>query len=152
MTSSLRGLSGQVYGDNYDPDLRGPLEIIVGLASALSVAERPVEPSDEPIDWPDEIQMSGLPWMLSGYNTKLVKSNRTFEECPEYVLAPYNMYYIIPIIGLRIAKSNGQWIARHYDPDVARYGEGYYVLAKRQHQSQDTPFGEWTDGGRVQRV
>ena len=146
-----------------EPDLRGPSEILIGqslpsnseTAPAEVVEAQPSTVAADPIDWPDKIRMSGLPVHLWGYNTTFLKSNRLINGTPEYVLAPYKLYYFISIIGLRIFKSrDGEWIAQHYDPekDTAVFGSHTRCIVKLPGETQDTPLGMWECNGVVKRA
>jgi hypothetical protein len=105
--------------------------------------------SSKPIndDWPDTIYMSGLPYNLSGYNTSFVKSNKLVNERPTYILKPYKMYFVVPIMGVRIYMAGKKWHMEYLE-DQSIEGN---VLYKRG-TNQDTPFGEWSNGGYLSRM
>src|SRR5271157_238002 len=65
---------------------------------------------DNLADWPLQLKMSRLPFMLQGWNCTFYKTGGTSEGCPIYRLDPYTLYWTIPIIGVRILKVNGRWI------------------------------------------
>lgn len=61
------------------------------------------------MSYPNHIRVSGLPFMLQGWNNIYVKTDRLSEGAPVYELAPYTLYGCIPIIGTRIFKTDGKW-------------------------------------------
>lgn len=95
------------------------------------------------MEFPTKIKMSGLPFMLQGWNNTYYITNQTSDGCPVYKLAPYNLYYMIGIIGTRILRIDGIWrIQRDCDSaptDIYKYGA----------KPQGDPFGHWTNGGVV---
>jgi hypothetical protein len=150
--------------------MNSPLGMIINQSSLKSTSSEETDcvvevttgatetkPEPNSIIWPDHIRMSGLPLSLCGYNTLFVKTDRVSEGCPEYELQPYTLFVFIGIIGLRIFKSNGQWVACHFYPDydgsTSSVPHEYYthsrVLSKLSYQEQVTPFGEWSRGGRI---
>lgn len=43
-------------------------------------------------NFPEQIKMSGLPFMWQGWNTKFELSDEICENCPVYRLYPYTLY------------------------------------------------------------
>ena len=43
-------------------------------------------------NFPEQIKMSGLPFMWQGWNTKFELTDEICENCPVYRLYPYTLY------------------------------------------------------------
>jgi len=66
--------------------------------------------SDAFIDeYPNMIKISGLPFMLQGWNATFVKKKDKTGRII-YRLEPYVLYHIIPIVGVTISKQDNYWI------------------------------------------
>ncbi len=52
---------------------------------------------------PNEVYVSGMPFMLQGWNGRYQRIAK------EFVLCPYVLYGTIPIIGTKIRFQNGRW-------------------------------------------
>ena len=90
--------------------------------------------------------MKGLTFLLQGWNNTYIKTSETKDGCPVYHLASYNLYGLIPIIGVKIYRSNGIWVL-HRDGDdlpteIKKYGAS----------PQSDPFGQWSNGAKVKAV
>ena len=57
--------------------------------------------------YPEKIKVSGLPFMLQGWNTTFVKCIDDGQV--SYRLYGYTLYCFIPIIGVHITETNGKW-------------------------------------------
>jgi len=107
--------------------------------------------TDKPT-YPEKIRMSGLPFMLQGWNTEFVRTSEESDGCPVYYLEPYNLYWLIPIIGGYVKRVKGNWIfQRECDWD------GIHALNKKrcfvQNESPDLyPYGPWTFDAFVKAV
>lgn len=91
--------------------------------------------------YPDKIKMTGLPFMLQGWNCVFhrVAGGRVGEDnTPVYRLEEYTLYFLIPIIGVEIRKEGGKWkFFRDCDygsPSFQKLGD------------HSTPIGTWTNG------
>lgn len=94
--------------------------------------------------FPEKIKMSGLPFMLQGWNNVFHKTNETSEECPIYELKMYVLYGTIDIIGMYIYKQNGIWRARRACDE--------YSLFEKLGFDQSDPFGNWGLNGYVSSI
>ena len=96
--------------------------------------------------FPAQIKVSGLPFMLQGWNAKYYKTSDTSDGCPTYRLEPYNLYKMIAIIGVTIKRINGGWVLQRdcdlFPTSMAKYGAN----------PQGDPFGEWSNGMKVNPV
>lgn len=63
---------------------------------------------------PSEIYVSGMPFMMQGWNGKYKRLTKR----AEFVMQPYILYDTIPIIGTKIFFQNGQWCLQR-DGDVS---------------------------------
>ena len=93
--------------------------------------------------YPSRIKVSGLPFMLQGWNNVFYWTTERRDNKPVYRLEPYVLYWTIPIIGVTIYSRNGKWVfQRDYDdeplPDIYKYG------------AQSDPLGSWTMGMKVE--
>lgn len=96
--------------------------------------------------WPQQIKMSGLPFMLQGWNNVYYKTGELSDGCPVYRLDSYNLYYFISIIGVRIMRLDGVWV-------IWRNGDiGPIDIKKYGSSPQGDPFGHWSNGGSVKPV
>jgi hypothetical protein len=59
------------------------------------------------MSYPDKLKVSGLPFFLHGWNNTYYKTKATSEGCPVYRLDPYVLYWLIPIVGVRLLKYKG---------------------------------------------
>lgn len=76
-------------------------------------------------NWPKKIVVSGLPFMLQGWNNTYVRndllgvvidvSTKYSDDVPIYTLESYWLYGIIPIASVQILRVNGEWILRRLD-------------------------------------
>jgi hypothetical protein len=95
------------------------------------------------MEFPQQIRVKGLPFMLQGWNAVYTKINEESDGCPVYHLEPYTLYWTIPIIGVRILRKNGIWRMKrdcdNYESEIGKYGMA----------PQSDPFGYWTHGSQV---
>lgn len=95
------------------------------------------------MSFPTQIRVSGLPFMLQGWNNTYRSTSMTTDECPIYRLDSYRLYGLIPIIGVTIFRKNGVWMLQRdgdFCPtDIMKYGAG----------PQPDPFGYWSGGAYV---
>lgn len=94
--------------------------------------------------FPEKIKLSGLPFVLQGWNNVFRKTSEIIEDAPVYTLDMYVLYGTIEIIGLTIYKNGGMWCARRNTDD--------YSLFEKEGDDQDTPFGKWGLNGYVSQV
>lgn len=91
-------------------------------------------------NFPSKIKVSGLPFLLQGWNSTYYKSSEVNDGCPVYCLDEYTLYWAIPIIGVKLYRDNGVWVLkRNGDPfpgDIKKYGVS----------PQGDPFGHWSHG------
>lgn len=59
--------------------------------------------------FPENINVSGFPFMLQGWNNSYYKTSEKSEGFPVYRLDPYILYWTIPIIGVNIKMIDGEW-------------------------------------------
>lgn len=57
---------------------------------------------------PDRIRMSGLRFMLQGWNNEFTKTDETSDGFPVYRMPSYTLYGVIDIIGVRIKRVQGR--------------------------------------------
>lgn len=59
-------------------------------------------------DFPEKIKISGLPFMLQGWDTVFI---RCVDDTGKvyYKLDNYTLYFVIDIIGVRIEKKDNKW-------------------------------------------
>lgn len=87
-------------------------------------------------DFSPQIKVSGLPFMLQGWNTTFNRTDKLSENAPVYKLDRYNLYWMISIIGAIIYKLNGKWVfRRNCDRDP--------IFVKSDKDGQLTPYGKW---------
>jgi hypothetical protein len=98
--------------------------------------------SEKKICFPNKIKVSGLPFFLQGWNNIYMKTNQMSEGCPVYELQGYNLYWVMPIIGVIIYRKDGIWQMQR-DCDLHPMG------IKKYGGSQEDPFGYWTSGAIV---
>jgi len=79
-------------------------------------------------DWPIQIRVSGLPFMLQGWNSVYTRADffqeivsvdvmgpplyfplSSSDNAPIYILEAYWLYRIIPITAVKIVRVNGEW-------------------------------------------
>lgn len=93
--------------------------------------------------FPNKIRVSGLPFMLQGWNNVYIKTGEMSDDCPVYKLDSYTLYGVFPIIGVSIFRRNGIWVMQRecdgYPNGIHKYGES----------PQPDPFGYWSDGAYV---
>ena len=106
--------------------------------------------------YPERVRMSGLPFMLQGWNCVFHKSSReTSDGRPVYRLRSYTLYWLYPIIGVRMLREKGSWhLKRDCDDrvlsDLRKLGgpeEG-----DDDGAGGDLPMGHWTYGAAVTEV
>lgn len=68
-------------------------------------------------EYPTHIKVSGLPFMLQGWNCVFYKSEDVCNGKPVYRLDPYTLYWFIDIIGVSIKYSGGKWQFIRYCDD-----------------------------------
>jgi phosphoglycolate phosphatase-like HAD superfamily hydrolase len=89
-----------------------------------------------PDNFPDQIRVRGLPFLLQGWNTVYYKTARMADGCPIYRLDEYVLYGLIGIIGVSIYRSDGIWhLVRADGMDIchtfAEYNEFYRRTLER---------------------
>jgi hypothetical protein len=81
--------------------------------------------------------------MLQGWNNIYYRTHEESDACPVYRLEPYNLYYLIPIIGVKIFRKDGIWVFKRdcdgNETDIRKYGKS----------PQGEPFGYWTYGATI---
>jgi hypothetical protein len=94
------------------------------------------------IVFPNRIKVSGLPFMLQGWNNIYTKIDQMTDDCPIYELQSYLLYGLFPIIGTIIYRKDGIWQMQRecdYHPNgIKKYGG-----------SQEDPFGFWSHGAII---
>jgi hypothetical protein len=95
--------------------------------------------------FPKNIKVKGLPFMLQGWNNIYKKTDEISDNCPIYRLEEYNLYWIIPIIGVRIFREDGVWKMQRDCDFFPLYGFNKYGFAP-----QGDPFGYWSNNIYVQ--
>jgi hypothetical protein len=94
------------------------------------------------INYPEYICITGLPFMLQGWNSSLHRSYEVIEDCPVYKMPSYYLHGIIPIIGISIQKHEGAWTlwrqCDSYPTEYVKLGENQYL-----------PTGSWSAGMKV---
>jgi len=103
-----------------------------------------MEKVNELCTYPEHIQVFGLPFMLQGWNNTYVLEGLDENKFPIYYLAPYTLYCLFPIIGVRIKRNNGDWVLQR---DCDPYPTG--ISKQKGNNEVDTPFGNWTYGATV---
>ena len=95
------------------------------------------------MEFPYQIRMTGLPFMMQGWNNVYTKTDEESDGCPVYHLRPYMLYWFIDIIGVTLYRHNGVWVLKrdgeHHDFGINKYGQ----------KPQPDPFGYWTYGAEV---
>ena len=66
--------------------------------------------SEITIRWPASVRVLGLPLILQGWNNKYYLSDNISEGCPIYRMDSYNLFGIIPIIGVSLVRKGGLWV------------------------------------------
>ena len=98
------------------------------------------------MSFPSKIQVSGLPFVLQGWNSTYYKTGEVSDSCPVYRLDSYTLYYMISIIGARIMRINGIWVLQRAGDaaplDINQYGAS----------SQSDPFGYWSNNAFIKPV
>ena len=100
--------------------------------------------------WPEKIKMNSLPfWTMHGWNKVLSKTSRYSDGCPVYELQSYNLWGLIPIVGISIFREDGIWRLMRIDnynlPNTR-------CIFKYGGKPQNDPFGSWSMGGWVNAV
>ena len=93
-------------------------------------------------NFPALVKVSGLPFMLQGWNTYYYRSVDESDGVPTYILEDYTLYRFIGICGTVIYREGGIWKLRRNDSTDAvtiKYGDG----------PQTDPFGYWSMGMHV---
>jgi len=88
-------------------------------------------------NYPDHIRVTGLPFMLQGWNCVFYKQEpKKDQDYPVYCLDSYTLYWLIDIIGVEIANPTGnEWL-------FYRVCDGInHPLARRK-----LLLGKWHDG------
>ncbi len=98
------------------------------------------------MSFPEYIQVSGFTFFMHGWNRKYYKSSRESDGCPVYLLDPYMLYWVIPIIGMMVYRENGIWRLKMIEDCLAPYRK------KSEDIPQSDPFGEYTGGITVSPV
>ena len=93
--------------------------------------------------FPEKIKMKGLPFMMQGWNNVYERTGEVSDGCPVYSLAPYNLYFVIAIIGVKIMRVGGIWVLKR-DCDLS-----HMSFRKYGYGPQGDPFGHWSNGGFV---
>lgn len=90
--------------------------------------------------YPRALRVSGLPFMVQGWNGTYIRTGNERNGAPEYALYSYDLYLLIPIIGVTIYKNaEGFWMAhRHCDSPST------VAFCKSGVDSKDSPCGrDW---------
>lgn len=117
------------------------------------MSEREDDQSHRNEEWPDKIRMSGLPFMLQGWNRVFYKDrSETSDNVPIYRLDPYTLYCFFDIIGVSIKRCRGKWIMQR-DCDLST--EDSFIKKKFVYDNRypdPSPCGFWNYGGQVSEV
>lgn len=93
------------------------------------------------------IKMNGLPFMLQGWNTYFHISDEMSEDAPVYKMEGYNLYWLIPILPVKIMKSGGYWKMFYSDPEyllnLGLSDETAHGEIMRKTEISDSPLGNW---------
>ncbi|CAH6420445.1 Hypothetical protein HVR_LOCUS1194 [uncultured virus] len=96
--------------------------------------------------FPEKIRMSGLPFMLQGWNNVYHKTDEISDGCPVYNLDSYTLYWFFPIIGVKLFRLNETWRLQRdcdfYPTEIRKYS----------NEDQKTPMGNWSYGAQVTSV
>jgi hypothetical protein len=85
--------------------------------------------------WPNSIKVTGLPFMLQGWNNVYYRiPSKLIEDAPVYRLEAYTLYYVFPIIAVEIYKTKKGWA-------LARDCDCYPSFLKEDSNL----FGKWYD-------
>jgi hypothetical protein len=88
------------------------------------------------MDYPQKIKVSGLPFMLQGWNNIFTKTD---SDEPVYRLNEYTLYGLIPIAPAIIYKLKDRWILRREDDFL-----GHWIPAEGTRLT-----GRWSGGVKV---
>ena len=119
---------------------------MTAIMSDNSVA--PQHPAAAPIilpleDYPETIRMSGLPFLLRGWNADYSRRKTLSDGVPTYRLESY-VHYIVPIVGATIMRIGGVWT---FVPDNASY-----TTLEKMSVGSALPCGKWSYGAVVMPV
>lgn len=95
------------------------------------------------VTWPNAVRVSGLPFMLQGWNNIYVRIDEPGNEYPTYVLQRYSLYDCIDIAKATIgfSKLSGHWVL---------FGNGFNVaLSKNKSDDITGLIGDWSDNVKV---
>ena len=94
----------------------------------------PVQKEEEIVreNFTDKVRVTGLPLLLKGWNGIYYKTDEISEGFPVYRLDPYMLYYIFPILGVKLAVYNGKWTLERDEYSL--------MFTKRNNKKF---FGEW---------
>ncbi len=95
-------------------------------------------------EWPEHIQMSGLPFMLQGWNNIYYKSEEMRNGFPVYCLDSYTLYYTIPIIGVKVFYNCDKWV-------LQRNGD-LWTTDIECLEKPNQLFGKWSYGALVKKL
>lgn len=100
-------------------------------------------------EYPEEYVLSGLPFMLQGWNGRLYRTFETSDGVPIYRMDPYTLYYIFPIYGIDLKRVDGKWVIKRFIDN-----EGTYVLQKCRPASHPdpTPVGNWPYNSQISLI
>lgn len=87
--------------------------------------------------------MTGLPPSFQCWNNVYTNIGNDPMGFPIYKLEAYNISFI-PICGAYIYRKNGIWVLEREDGKPI-----YRDFRKQGSPPQDTPYGYWTEGGKV---
>jgi hypothetical protein len=96
--------------------------------------------------------MSGLPFMLQGWNRVFYKTREVSDGAPVYRLDPYTLYWFFNIIGVSIKRVKNCWVMkRDCDYEGNYYGNKYRRndVTTNFNKADPTPLGSWSYGGKV---
>lgn len=96
------------------------------------------------MSFPEKIRVTGLPFMLQGWNNVYHLTAEISDGCPVYRLNPYTLYLFIDIIGVRILRIDGVWCMQRDCDDHPMYS-----IKKYGDKNQPDPFGYWSSGMHV---
>lgn len=108
------------------------------MESKVSMLSVNVPKIDPVLEYPPEVQVSGLPFLLQGWNTTFTRVEGELSEgCPIYHLDGYTLYYLFPILSATIKKVGGSWrFLRDCD-------EGIPLFIKDKNIGTGNIFGSW---------
>jgi hypothetical protein len=96
-------------------------------------------------NFPETVRVSGMPFMLQGWNGVYEWTGTMSNDAPVYRLPWHVLFRLIDIIGVQLQKDeNGVWkLWRDCDPGPL------HELKKNGHDQGISPCGDWTMGVRV---